>query len=176
MPKPPKGKKLTDKQARFVQEYLVDLNATQAAIRAGYCERAAYAMGAENLTKPVIAEAIAKKQEKLQKKTEITIERVLQEYARVALLDPTKIWENGRIKEIHEMDEDTRRAIAGIEVTTGGNAKIPEILKKIKLWDKVKALDSLGKHLGMFVDRKELSGPGGQPVQFVFVEDQDELD
>lgn len=166
MPKPGRGKTLTDKQAKFVTEYLVDLNATQAALRAGYSKKTAHRTGQENLQKPPIAEAIAAKQEKLQKKTEITIERVIQEYKRLAFVDPTKIWDkNGKIKSIHKMDEDTRRAIAGMEISTIGNTL--ETLKKIKLWDKTKALDSLAKHLGMFVERREITGNLGLQVEVV---------
>lgn len=70
---------LTPKQALFVKEYLVDLNATQAAIRAGYSEKAAYAIGAENLSKPVIADAIAEKQQTKAKKLDITVETIIAE-------------------------------------------------------------------------------------------------
>lgn len=71
---------LTAKQQRFVDEYLIDLNATQAAIRAGYSENTAKEMGHENLTKPHIAEVIAERRGKLQEKTEMTQEWVLQQY------------------------------------------------------------------------------------------------
>lgn len=70
---------LTEKQKRFVAEYLVDLNATQAAIRAGYSEKTARSVGSENLTKPDIAAAIAKAQAKIAKKVEITVESLAAE-------------------------------------------------------------------------------------------------
>ena len=76
--------KLTPKQRRFVNEYLIDLNATQAAIRAGYSKKTAQQIGAENLSKPVIQAEIQKRQTKLQNKLEITQERVLQELASIA--------------------------------------------------------------------------------------------
>ena len=69
---------LTPKQQRFVEEYLIDLNATQAAIRAGYSEKTAKEIGSENLTKPNIAKAIAEAQEKLSNKTQVTVEMVVQ--------------------------------------------------------------------------------------------------
>lgn len=75
---------LNEKQKRFVLEYLIDLNATQAAIRAGYSKKTAYSMGQENLKKPEIQKAIQAKQNKLQNKLEITQERVLQELAQIA--------------------------------------------------------------------------------------------
>lgn len=76
--------KLTGKQDRFVEEYLIDLNATQAAIRAGYSEKTAAEIGFENLRKPQIAEVIAKSRQKTANKLEITRERVLEEIASIA--------------------------------------------------------------------------------------------
>lgn len=70
---------LTDRQQRFVAEYLIDLNATQAAIRAGYSEKTARSVGSENLTKPDIAEAISKAQSKIAKKVEVTVESLANE-------------------------------------------------------------------------------------------------
>ena len=81
--------KLTDKQKKFIDEYLVDLNATQAAIRAGYKEKAAYRTGAENLRKPQIQEEIQKRMEERQKRTEITQDMVLQELAAIAFARAT---------------------------------------------------------------------------------------
>ena len=69
---------LTPKQQRFVEEYLIDLNATQAAIRAGYSEKTAKEIGSENLTKPNIAKAITEAQEKLSNKAQVTVEMVVQ--------------------------------------------------------------------------------------------------
>src|SRR5690242_10610123 len=74
---------MTPKQERFIAEYLIDLNATQAAIRAGYSARTAAEIGAENLKKPQIAEALKAKQDELRQKTGITQERVLGELAKI---------------------------------------------------------------------------------------------
>lgn len=82
---------LTAKQQRFVEEYLVDLNATQAAIRAGYSERTARAMGAENLTKPDIAAAISAGQKNRAERVEIEADRVLQEVYAIAMADTNGI-------------------------------------------------------------------------------------
>ena len=70
--------KLTPKQQRFVDEYLIDLNATQAAIRSGYSEKTAQEIGSENLSKPMVAKAIAEAQEKLSNKAQVTVEMVVQ--------------------------------------------------------------------------------------------------
>ena len=69
---------LTPKQQRFVEEYLIDLNATQSAIRAGYSEKTAQEIGSENLSKPMVAKAIAEAQEKLSNKARVTVEMVVQ--------------------------------------------------------------------------------------------------
>ena len=155
--------KLTPKQQRFVEEYLVDLNATQAAIRAGYSKRTARQVGAENLTKPVIAEAPGKALEKRSQRTEITQDRVLRELAAIAFSDPRKPFdEAGNLRPIGELDEETASALAGVDVETiAGSAAITA---KIKRWDKPKALELLGRHLGMFPTKVEHSGPGGKPI------------
>lgn len=82
---------LTDKQARFVEEYLVDLNATQAAIRAGYSEATARSVGQENLTKPDIADAIAAAKEERSRRTNITADDVLRFWHSVGTADPNEV-------------------------------------------------------------------------------------
>lgn len=156
-----KGRALTAKQQRFCDEYLIDLNATQAAIRAGYSEKTAHSIGAENLIKPEIQNYIQERQKALQVKTEITQERVLAEYAKIAFLDPRKLFnDDGTIRPITELDDDTAAAIGGIDVSTqylsGDDDKGFTESKKIKLVDKKGALDSLARHLGMFNDRSTL--------------------
>lgn len=76
--------KLTNKQSRFVEEYLIDLNATQAAIRAGYSEKTAQIIGFENLSKPIIQEDLQKRMDAQSKRTEITADQILQEIASIA--------------------------------------------------------------------------------------------
>lgn len=91
---------------------------------------------------------------------EVTVERVLKELARLAFFDIAKVvGEDGRPLAIHQMDEDTRRAVVGLDVATVGNDQqgVGEVLK-IKLADKRASLETLGRHLKMFVDRVELSG------------------
>ncbi len=79
--------RLTPKQARFVDEYLIDLNATQAAIRAGYSKKSAYSTGQENLKKPVVAEEIRKRRDFISQELQITQERVARELARIGFAD-----------------------------------------------------------------------------------------
>ena len=150
---------LNRRQTNFVNEYLVDLNATQAAIRAGYSARTAEQQGPRLLGNVGIASAIAERMNARARRTEITQDRVLQEYARLAFIDPAKLFDgSGRPLPIQQIDEDTRRAIIGVDVATVGNEQmgVGEVLK-LRLADKRAALDSLARHLGMFNDKLNLN-------------------
>lgn len=108
---------LTQKQKRFVQEYLVDLNATAAAIRAGYSEKTANRIASENLSKPDIQSAIQEAIEKRQKRTEITQDMVLRETAKLAFFDVRKMFDgNGKPLDISRLDDDTAAALVGLDV------------------------------------------------------------
>lgn len=153
---------LTEKQQRFVEEYLIDLNATQAAIRAGYSQDSASETGYENLRKPQIANAIAEAKSARSERTQITQDRVLREIARLGFSDLRKtMTDDGALLSPHDWDDDTAAAIAAIEVVTtytgetdeNGN-KVPEYTKKIKTWDKNSALEKLAKHLGIYAPEK----------------------
>ena len=150
---------VTPKQARFVDEYLIDLNATQAAIRAGYSEKTSRQIGEQNLTKLVIKEAIAERMKAREQRTEITQDRVLKELARLAFLDIRKAFdESGNLKHIKDLDDETAAAIAGMEVSeiNKGDEQIGN-LKKIKLSDKKGALELIGRHLRMWNDKLDLN-------------------
>lgn len=150
------AKKLTPKQKAFVSEYLIDLNATQAAIRAGYSPKTANEQGARLLANVSIAKAIQKATNKRQERTEITQDRVLKEYARIAFLDPRRFFDSdGTPKPIEALDDDTAAALAGLEIHeefsgVGEDRELAGYTKKYKLANKLGALDSLAKHLGMF--------------------------
>ena len=153
-------KVLTPKQAAFVAEYLVDLNATQAAIRAGYSAKTAGSVGAENLSKPEIAAAIAEAQRKRAERTEITQDRVLQEYAKLAFLDPRRFYDSsGNLIDIPSLPADVAAAISGMDIAVekagadDSGAPVFAQVRKIKLADKKGALDSVARHLGMFNDK-----------------------
>lgn len=142
--------KLTPKQRRFIDEYLIDLNATQAAIRAGYSEKTAYSIGLQNLKKLEIQAEIQKRRNRLQSKLEITQERVLQELAAIAFAngaDYAKVVNSGLLPTVEmiptdELPPEKLPAIAGIKANQYG--------VEVKLHDKVKALELLGKYLGTF--------------------------
>ena len=162
---------MTAKQQTFVAEYLIDLNATQAAIRAGYSKKTARQVGQQNLSKLVISEAIAKATAERFQKLEITAEKVLQELARLGFFDPRKLFNaDGSPKPLHELDDDTAMAVAGFEVAevfegVGEQRKSVGVLKKLKLADKGQNLERLGRHLKLFTDRVEHTVDPGKQLQ-----------
>ena len=156
---------LTAKQQRFVDEYLIDLNATQAAIRAGYSARTARSISNENLTKPDIQSAIEKGMKARSSRVEITQDMVLKELAKIGFSDIRKVvrWGETQVRMVDgeddgpedmvpyhglalidstEIDDNTAGAIA--EVSQGKEGL------KVKLHDKKGALVDIGRHLGMF--------------------------
>lgn len=142
--------RLTDKQRRFVSEYLIDLNSTQAAIRAGYSKKNAGKIGPELLGKTRISEAIQEAMSQREKRTAITQDKVLAELAAVAFANGTdfaKILEGGRVQitPTEKLSAEKRRAVASIKEGQFGT--------EIKTYDKIRALELLGKHLGLFGDR-----------------------
>jgi len=148
------GAQLTDKQAAFVREYLVDKNATQAAVRAGYSPKTANEQAARLLTKTNIKAAVDAGLADLASRVGITAERVLRERARIAFFDPRKLLDaEGNPKPMHELDDDTAAAIAGVEVIEmKGGAEIPGVLslvKKYRLAAKDTSLAALEKYLGL---------------------------
>ncbi|MDR2820948.1 MAG: terminase small subunit [Desulfovibrio sp.] len=151
-------RKLTAKQRMFVAEYLVDLNATQAAIRAGYSVKTAYHIGAELLQKTTVSEALQAALMKRERKTEITAEKVLLQYARFAFSDVRQLFsDNGMLKPMSEWPDDAAAAVAGVEtVELGGD--LPGVVRKVKLVDKRASLADVAKHLGMFTEQQEVNG------------------
>lgn len=157
---------LTPKQQLFVDEYLVDLNATQAAIRAGYSSKTAYAIADRLLRKAEVQHAIQEAKKSRSERTEITQDRVLKELARIAFFDPRKMFDaDGKPIHISALDDETAAAVAGLEVVTKGNADmgLGEILK-YKISDKNSALDKLCRHLGLYADKLALTGKDGAPL------------
>lgn len=148
---------LSPKRQRFVEEYLIDLNATQAAIRAGYAPKGAKQQGDRLLTYVDVDAAVKKVLAERSKANQISQERILEELRRMAFVDSTRIsWiEDGEVHfaETKDLSEDDRRAIAEISETISQNGKKTI---SVKVHSKQKALELLGKHLGMFVDRHEI--------------------
>ncbi len=153
---------LRPKQARFVEEYLIDLNATQAAIRAGYSAKTAAVIGYENLTKPPIAAAIATARSKQSERTALTADMVVRELAKLAFAnmgDYLRALPGGDpYVDFSMLTRDQAAALREVTVDTyveghGENArKVRRI--KFKLGDKRAALVALGKHFGLFAATK----------------------
>ncbi len=163
--------KMTKKQQLFIQEYLIDLNATQAAIRAGYSSKTANRIAAENMSKPVIQEAIQKAMAERSKRTEITVDRVLQEYVKIAFADIKDFLSFRTEKTVIDYDKETGEPIIDyaqiiemkpsdeVDGTMIQEVSIsPKGVFQFKLHDKKGALDMIGKHLGMFKDNLNING------------------
>lgn len=156
---------LTPKQQRFVEEYLIDLNATQAAIRAGYSEKTARDIGCENLAKPNIAKAIEEAQNKRQEQTQIDAAYVLKRLVEIDQMDVLDIMDDQmKIRPVNEWPKVWRQYVVNLE-----NLELSDgegCFKKIKWPDKVKNLELLGKHVsvGAFKDKIEHSGDPNNPI------------
>lgn len=150
---------LTDKQERFVQEYLIDLNATQAAIRAGYSPDSARQMGAENLSKPDIADAIAARAKKHSEKLDLSAERTLAAIAEIAFGDIRKMFDaDGALRRPQDWDDETAAAVAGMDVVTvSAGEGMVEHVAKIRRTDRLRALDMLARHHSLYNDKLEVN-------------------
>jgi phage terminase small subunit len=164
---------LNPKQTRFVAEYMVDLNATQAAIRAGYSAKTAGAIGEKLLKKAEISADIERRKTAQLDRVEVRADGVLTELKRLGLSDLRDAFDsNGHLLDVKSLPDDIAHSIAGIEVEElfDGHGEDREHIgrvKKIKLWDKNKALENLGRHLTLFVDRQEHTGKDGAPLTWM---------
>lgn len=166
---------LSPKQQRFAEEYLVDLNATQAALRAGYSEKTASSQGQRLLTKVDVQASISKAREEISKRTEITQDAVLKELAKIGFANMQDYMKAGPDGDPYlDFSELTReQAAALIEVTVEdfkegrGEAARDVRRVKFKLADKKGALVDIGKHLGMFKERVEHTGKDGGPIETI---------
>lgn len=147
---------MNGKQKLFADEWLKDCNGTNAAIRAGFSAKTAAVKSSQLLSDPEIKAYIKIRQSELSESTNITQERILNEYAKLAFFDIRTIYdENNALKPIKELSDAAGSAIAGIEVleefsSIGEERKHIGNTVKVKLIEKTKALDSLARHLGMF--------------------------
>lgn len=175
---------LTPKQRAFVREYLIDLNATQAAIRAGYAEKSASVEGARLLANAKVKAAVVGAMKLRADRTEITSDMVLKELAKIGFSDIRKairwhghlvteednpeggdiaviktiVTNNVELVDSDDLDDETAAAISEISQNQGGGIKL-------KLHDKRAALVDIGKHLGMFREKIELTGKDGGPIE-----------
>lgn len=165
---------LTARQSRFVDEYLIDLNATQAAIRAGFApstadKQAPLWVGKNRESCPAnrrhIWDAVNTARLERSERTKVAADDVIAQLVRMGFSDIRKLFTpSGQLKNIHDLDDDTAAAIQSIEVVTkflpGADGEEPEIeyVHKVKLADKKGPLELIGKHLAMWTEKHEHSG------------------
>lgn len=142
---------LSEKQLIFCKEYMTDFNATRSAIRAGYSEKSAHVQANRMLKNDKVKTYIAKHKAERIEKLDITAENVLKEIANVAFFDIRNIFDGNYLKQVSDLDDKTARAVSSvksrIEKTDGEN--FAEVIE-VKSNDKLKALDMLSKHLGLY--------------------------
>jgi phage terminase small subunit len=165
---------LNAKITRFVAEYLIDLNATQAAVRAGYSERTAYAQGSRLLKDAEVSAAVAAGMQARAERTAITQDRVLEELAVVGF---SSVWdyqidEDGNVTLDAAARPESIRAVASIKrkrrtIPRDDGDDIVEVETEIRLWDKPGVLRLAGQHLGMFTEKREVTLSNGGGVLMV---------
>ena len=177
--------KLTAKQQRFCDEYLIDLNATQAAIRAGYSEKTAQMQSSRLLSNVMVQKYLQKRKTERVERTEITQDMVLYElasiafsnaadYAAIVERDATIQCENGAVMPLYDQDGNpvkyrTVEPVLTSELTEKQKRALSVIKKgrdgfEVKPYDKIRALELLGKHLGMFTEKVEVTGDVNNPM------------
>ncbi|YCI31080.1 terminase small subunit [Erwinia sp. PK3-005] len=162
---------LTDKQEMFCREYLIDLNATQAAIRAGYSEKTANRTASENMSKPDIQTRIAELKAQRNDRVEVDADYVLKRLFDIDQMDVLDILtEAGDLKPVAQWPKVWRTTLSGLDVAVmGGEEDTAGILKKIKWPDKVKNLELLGKHISVLAFKEQTShehtGKNGGPIE-----------
>lgn len=147
---------LTEKQQRFVDEYLIDLNATQAAIRAGYSVRTANEQGARLLANVSIQNNISKRMAERSRRTGVNQDHVVIELAKIAFINAADVIDpdDATIKEGATTDDTA--AIQSVKVKVIPTKEGEGVEREIRLNDKLKALELLGRHLGMWDDRLDV--------------------
>lgn len=165
------GETLTDKQRVFCEEYLVDLNATAAAKRAGYADKNARTTAQQNLEHPAVIKYLNQLIKQRSERTQVTSDNVITELARLAFVDIRKLFDqDGALVPVTQWPDEVAAAVASVETDElfegyGEDRHQVGVTRKIKLWDKPRSLELLGKHLKLWVERVESSGPNGGPIQ-----------
>jgi len=165
---------LIPKQLKFVEEYLTDRNAKQAAIRAGYSKRTAHSQGQRLLKRPDVKKAIEEAMAIASDRNGATVDRIVTELLAVGISDIGDILdftgEKVRLREPHKIPDHARRAISSVKVKRRMEGMDRVEIIEFKLWDKMAALDKLGRYRGMFVDRQEITGANGGPLELLVAE------
>lgn len=151
---------LTAKQQKFADEYLIDLNATQAAIRAGYSPKSAGTNADKLLKNTKIRAYIEARMAEHSRRTGVTQERIIRELARIAFLDPTQLVNMDTAELLENAAADDRAAIASVKVKTIPTPEGTGLEREVRFADKIKALELLGKRFGMWIDRQQVDVQG----------------
>ena len=150
--------KLTAKQQRFVDEYLIDLNATQAAIRAGYSPSTAQEQASRLLSNVIISATVARAMAERSRRTGVTADRVVNELAKIGFANITDVANVDEAAVRGNANRDDTAAIQSVKVkvipTEDGNI----VERELKMCDKLRALEQLGRHLGLFNDKLKVEG------------------
>jgi phage terminase small subunit len=156
--------KVPAKQARFVAEYLVDLNATQAAIRAGYSARTAEQQGCRLLRNAQVASAVTEGKAKQLAQADVSGTRVIEENRRIGLNDVRAFFDpTGHLKPVQEWTPEMAAVVSRIEIMKkpAGAGGHPDEVVKLWFWNKNQALELLAKHLGLLKSKEEEARPHG---------------
>lgn len=153
---------ITPQQERFCHEFVRTLNGSKAAILAGYAARSANVTASELRADPRIQDRIAELEAPRLTAIDVTAENVLKEYAAIAKIDTRCFFDDlGNLKPVKDWTPEMGAALASFEVVqrnlTAGDDSVDTVLK-VKLWDKPKALDTLAKHLGLLIEKQQVSG------------------
>src|ERR1051326_385167 len=152
---------MTPKQEQFIAEYLVDLNGTQAAIRVGYSKRTAQPIAARLLSNVMISQEIARRQKERLAKVELTATGTLEQLKAILHSDIRSFIDgNGALKPVAELTAEQAASISSIEVilknAQAGDGVIDRVLK-IRLWDKVRAIEMAMKHFSLLVEKLDIT-------------------
>jgi len=169
---------MTAKQERFVEEYLIDLNATKAAIRAGYSVKSASKIGSELLQKTGVKVAIEKAMAERSRRIGIHQDRVLQELAKIAFVNAPDVINIDEATIQDGAERDDTAAILSVRVKKTSGDGFETVEREIKLADKLRALEMIGKHLGMWTEKKqiEVEGTGVVMLPPIMEEADDDAD
>ena len=141
---------MTSRQTKFVHEFLIDLNATQAAIRAGYSPKTARSIACENLTKPDIVSAIRERGTRQLERADLSVARTLEELSRIAFADIRVLFnDHDELRPLHELTAEQAAPVASYRRTT----RRGRVGHSIRLWDRLRALELLAKRFGLLGER-----------------------
>lgn len=150
---------LTNKQQKFADEYLIDLNAAGAYVRAGYSAKHANANAQKLLQNTAIRAYVEQRMAEHSRRTGVNQDRIIRELARIAFLDPTQLVNMDSAELLDSANEDDRAAIASVKVKSmSGETEMIE--REVRFADKIKALELLGKRFGMWIDKQQVDVQG----------------